>query len=95
MGFKSLGLNIPDLKKSARPFTERGKGRKILDVGQMTGDFEKFLESRGAKYQLEFLGPNRLRLWKEGKINVNDLADKDGKERRLKKNKDGEYIGLM
>jgi len=97
-----LGLNIPELRKAARPFTVRegkaidtGLTREILDVGKYDGDFGKFLMSRPAKYQRELLGPNRLRLLNEGKIEFKDIVDKNGVIRLLKKDKDGKVIGLM
>lgn len=99
--YKELGLNIPELREKARPFTERegkpidtGLTRRILDVGQHKGDFESFLKTRGEGYQKELLGPSRFKLWESGKIKFRDFTDKDGNTRLLKKNKAGDVIGL-
>ena len=93
--FRELGLDIDDLKQSIRPYSERAEKRAIVEAGQFDGDFEKFLNSRDKKYQLDLLGPNRYRLLQEGKIKFSDLADKDGNMRLLKKDSDGKYVGLM
>jgi len=94
MSYKELGLNIPDLEKSLRPFTERGPGRKILDVGQFDGDFKKFLSTRSIKYQRDLLGPTRYEMLKKGEISWNDLVDKNGNTVLLKRGKEG-YSGLV
>lgn len=100
--YRELGLNIDELEKTARPYTERlpgeiGLGRfgTITKAGMIKDDFEGFLKSRDNKYQLDLLGPNRLRLMQEGKIKFQDMVDKNGNIVLLKKNKEGEYIGLQ
>jgi len=93
--YKNLGLDIDELKSNIRPYTERGDKRKIIEAGQFVGDFEGFLKSRDKKYQMDFLGPNRYKLWKSGKIKIKDLSDKNGVVKLLKKDKDGNYIGLI
>lgn len=95
LSYRELGLNIDEMKESLRPYSERAEKRAIIDAGQFDGDFEKFLFSRDQKYQLDLLGPNRLRLIQEGKIKFDDLADKNGDLRLLKKDGDGNYIGLI
>lgn len=93
--YKELGLDIEELKTSLRPYSERAEKRKILDAGQFEGDFEKFLFSRDEKYQKDLLGPNRYRLIKDGKLKFGDLVDENGNIRLLKKDKDGNYTGLL
>jgi len=93
--YKELGLNIPEMKKSLRPFTERGPGRKILDVGQFDGDFKKFLSTRSIKYQKDLLGPTRYSMLKKGEISWDDLVDKNGNTVLLKRAKEGGYSGLV
>ena len=63
-------------------------------LGLFNGDFEKFLDSMGVKYQKDLLGPNRYQLLQDGKIKWEDLIDKNGNLRLLKKDKDGNYVGL-
>ncbi|MDY0251152.1 MAG: phage minor head protein [Pseudomonas sp.] len=101
--WRELGLDIDELGASLRPYTERQAGtsidkgltRDIEAAGQFNGDFEKFLDSRGVKYQKDLLGPNRYQLLQDGKIKWDDLVDKNGNVRLLKKDKDGQYVGLM
>lgn len=100
--YRELGLDIDEMKKSLRPYTERqektsidtGLTRAIYDAGQFDGDFEKFLFSRDTRYQKDLLGPNRYRLIQEGKIKFEDLVDNDGNIRLLKKDGEGNYVGL-
>lgn len=82
--YKNLGLNIPEMKESLRPYTERGEARSIIEAGQFQGQFEDFLKSRSKQYQIDFLGQNRYKLWKDGKIKICDLADENGNEKTLK-----------
>ena len=92
--YKELGLSIPEMQRSLRPYTERADKRKIIKAGQFQGQFEDFLKTRDKKYQVDLLGPTRYGFWKSGEIKFDDLVDKNGNIRLLKKNKDGEYIGL-
>ncbi len=84
--YASLGLNIPDLKKSARPYTIRngipiGTGRKksILEVGNFTGDASKLVANLGDDYMLSTYGRGRYERIKAGKVMVKDLVDKQGR----------------
>ncbi|HCY85921.1 MAG TPA: hypothetical protein DHV36_12370 [Desulfobacteraceae bacterium] len=92
--YRDLGLDIDDLKRSIRPYTERADKRKIIKAGQIDGDFEAFFNSRGAQYQKDLLGPNRFRLLQGGKISFSDLVDKHGDIRLLKKDRTGKFVGL-
>lgn len=94
LSYRDLGLDIGELKTSLKPYTERDENRAILEAGQISGSFDDFLKSRDEHYQLNFLGTNRFRMWKAGEITVDDLADKDGNLRLLKKDGDGNYVGL-
>lgn len=100
--FKELGLDIPELEEMAKPYSVKegvsidvGGKRKTIEAGLFKGDFESFLKSRDSFYQVNLLGPNRYRMWKSGEIKWADLVDGQGNMRLLKKNKDGEYVGLM
>jgi len=91
--YRELGLNIDELKDAARPYTTRD-GKKILKAGQFDGNFEDFFNSKGVTFQKGLVGPNRLRLMKEGKIEFSDLVDDAGDIRLLRKGKDGGYVGI-
>jgi len=92
--WRELGLDIDEMKSALKPFTERDGNRKIIDVGQMSGSFDDFLKTRNKKYQVNFLGPNRYDMWKNGDFKVEDLVDAKGNLRLLTKDKDGNYVGL-
>lgn len=94
LSWRELGLDIDEINASLKPFTERDENRKILDAGQISGNFDDFLKTRNVKYQKGFFGENRYRMWKDGEIKVEDLIDKNGDLRLLKKDKDGNYVGL-
>ena len=96
LSFKELGLDVNEMRASLKPFTERADNRKILKAGQLEDvGFEQFIKSRDEKYQINFFGPTRFKMWKDGDITVRDLIDKNGNIRLLKKDsKTGEYIGL-
>jgi len=91
--YRDLGLNIDELKDAARPYTTKD-GKKILKAGQFDGNFEDFFNSKGVTFQKGLVGPNRLRLMKEGKIEFSDLVDDAGDIRLLRKGKDGGYVGI-
>jgi len=91
--YRDLGLNIDELKDAARPYTTRD-GKKILKAGQFDGNFEDFFNSKGVTFQKGLVGPNRLRLMKEGKVEFSDLVDDAGDIRLLRKGKDGGYVGI-
>jgi len=91
--YRDLGLDIDELKEVARPYTIK-HGGKIGGGGNYDGTFEDWIFTQPKKYQLEVLGPNRLRLINEGKIKFQDLVDENGNVVLLKRGKDG-YVGLM
>lgn len=91
--YKELGLNIPEMERSYRAFSERDK-KRVKKGGVHTGDFESFIFSRSAKYQKDFFGKNRYELLKDGTIKFDDLIDKKGNVVLLKQNKNNEYVGL-
>jgi len=96
LSYKDLGLNIPEMQASLKPFTERAANRVIIKAGQLEDKgFEAFIKSRDKQYQINFFGINRYKFWKAGDLKVKDLADKNGNLRLLKKGPDGEYIGIM
>ena len=97
LSFKELGLDVNEMRASLKPFTERADNRKILKAGQLEDvGFEQFIKSRDEKYQINFFGPTRFKMWKDGDITVRDLIDKNGNIRLLKKDsKTGEYTGLV
>ncbi len=94
VSYRELGLDIDEMKDMARPYTNKA-GKKILKAGTFDGDFETFLKKQSAEYQKDFMGPNRLRLWKNGTIDFQDMVDKRGNVVLLRKDKDKKYIGLV
>jgi len=96
LSYKELGLNIPEMEASLKPFTERAGNRAIIKSGQLEDKgFEAFIKSRDEQYQINFFGINRYKFWKAGDIGIKDLADKNGNLRLLRKNKEGDYVGIM
>lgn len=100
LSYKELGLNIDELAAVARPYsiraaaTEAG-GSPILGAGTFNGDFEKFQKAMGKDFQVNLFGPNRVRLLNEKKIKWDDMVDKNGNIRLLKKDSNGDYVGLI
>ena len=94
VSYRDLGLDLDELKQSARPYTTKD-GKRILHAGQFDGNFEDFYNSRGMVYQKELVGANRYRLMQEGKLKFADLVDDRGNVRLLRKGKNGGYVGLM
>jgi len=95
VSFKSLGLDIGEMRKSSRAFSERGAGGKIKKAGQYEGDFKDFFKTRAVKYQKDLLGPTRYQLWKSGEVSWDDMVDVNGDLVLLKKDKRGGYDGLV
>lgn len=100
--YKELGLNIPELEETAQAYSIRkpynidaGRWNTILEAGQFKGSFEEFLQAKPDKYAESLLGPNRFRLWKSGKVKLEDMTDDHGDLRLLKKNEKGNYVGLQ
>ncbi len=90
--YRELGLDIDELREVARPYTIK-HGGKIGRIGDFDGTFDKWIFTQSEKYQLDVLGPNRLRLIKEGKIKFSDLVDEHGHIVLLKRGAEG-YVGL-
>lgn len=88
--YKELGLNIDEMERSLKPYTEREANRKIIEAGQMSGEsFEKFLNSRAEKYKKDLLGPSRYAMLKKGDVQFKDFVDKNGQLRLLTKDREG------
>ena len=95
LSYRELGLDVDEMKKSLRPFSERDDLRKIVTAGQYDGDFETFFKSRSVMYQKELLGPNRYKMLKAGEIKWDDLVDVNGEIVLLKRGTQGGYTGLV
>ncbi len=78
------GKGIDPLTGEIQPMSVGTGGRPILNWGKFLGDYEDFLVGQSEMVQKATLGPNRLRLWKEGKITLGDLVTiENGKARLL------------
>jgi|GEM_PF-2188427 len=75
--YRELGLDIDEVPPSTR----------ASDLGQIPADttFAEFLKRHDAAYADNLLGPGRAKLWREGKITLNQLLDGSGRELTLKK----------
>jgi len=74
--YKELGIDIP----------EAPPGTRASDLGQIPADtsFESFLDRHDAAYTEKLLGPGRAKLYRDGKITLNQLVDGTGRELTLK-----------
>jgi len=74
--YKKLGIDIP----------EAPPGTRASDLGQIPADtsFESFLDRHDAAYTEKLLGPGRAKLYRDGKITLNQLVDGTGRELTLK-----------
>lgn len=81
VSYRELGIDIDELEEVARPWTERPDipigegGRNITDWGTHKGEYSKWFESRGEKFQKNVVGPRRYELIKSGKVTFKDLVD--------------------
>lgn len=81
--FRELGLDMDEFEEVARPWAIRGTGNlgtsgaKIEEYGTSKEDFHGWLMSLPEDSQLKTsIGPMRLRLLKEGKVNWDELSNK-------------------
>ena len=74
--YKELGLDIPEV----------AAGTRASDLGQVpqTTTFESFLKRHDAEYVDNLLGPGRSKLYRDGKITLQQLVDGQGRELTLK-----------
>lgn len=79
--FRELGIDIDEFEEVARPWTTRpdipiGEGsRNITGWGTHKGEYSKWFESRGEKFQKNVVGPKRFALIQAGKVTFKDLVD--------------------
>ena len=62
-----------------------GKGTRASMDGQVPGDitFDKWLRGKSEKFQDDLLGPARAKMWREGKIRLQQLVDSRGRSLTL------------
>ena len=74
--YKELGVDIP----------EAPPGTRASDLGQIpaTTTFESFLDRHDAAYMDNLLGPGRAKLYRDGKITLQQLVDGQGRPLTLK-----------
>jgi hypothetical protein len=81
VSYRELGIDIDELEEVVRPWTERPDipigegGRNITGWGTHKGEYSKWFEARGEKFQRNVVGPKRLELIQAGKVKFKDLVD--------------------
>lgn len=73
--FRALGLNIDE-----PPVGQRASSEGPVPASM---NFEQFLERKGARFQDEVLGPGRAQLWRDKKLNLEQMLDARGQELTL------------
>lgn len=70
--YRELGINIDEIPT----------GTRASDLGQIPADttFEGFLNRHDSEYLDNLLGPGRAKLYRDGKITLQDLVDGNGRE---------------
>jgi hypothetical protein len=60
-------------------------GQRASNIGPLPGntDFEQFLQRKGRAFQDEVLGPGRAQLWRDKKLNLEQMLDARGQELTL------------
>jgi hypothetical protein len=97
--YRELGIPLDDLEDATRPYTVRGKvdpltgeirrgktgtgGQPLLDAGRIDGGMDVFFRQLPQQLQQQTLGPWRYKLWKDGRIQLQDLADARGNQLTL------------
>ena len=70
LSYRELGIDV-----------DKPKGTRASDLGQIPSDttFSSFLKRHDAAYVDDLLGPGRAKLWRDGKITLNDLVSQTGR----------------
>jgi hypothetical protein len=70
LSYRELGIDV-----------DKPKGTRASDLGQIPSDttFDGFLKRHDAAYVDNLLGPGRAKLWRDGKITLNDLVNQTGR----------------
>ncbi len=81
--WKELGMDIPEMKKVARPYTKRPNqnidtagNRTIYEGGFHNGDYGSWFQKQSRSFRENVIGPNRARLVEEGKVSFRGLVDR-------------------
>ena len=74
--FKEIGSDYPEMPKSTRSSMD----------GQVPEEttFKDFLDRKGEAFQDEVLGKGKAKLWRDGKITLQQLLDQSGNPIPLK-----------
>ena len=82
ISWRKMGLNANEIEAVARPYTIRpdenidaGGRRAILEVGAHGGNYGSWWATRSHEFQLNVIGPERLRLIEAGRVKFGDLVD--------------------
>ena len=70
LSYRELGIDV-----------DKPKGTRASDLGQIPSDttFDGFLKRHDAAYVDDLLGPGRAKMWRDGKITLNDLVNQTGR----------------
>lgn len=70
LSYRELGIDV-----------DKPKGTRASDLGQIKSDttFDAFLKRHDTAYADDLLGPGRAKLWRDGKITLNDLVSQTGR----------------
>jgi hypothetical protein len=73
--FKELGLDVSEMNKSYRPWTERAENGRKLAGGTFEGDFGDLFGRQDKAWRVSMVGPTREALIDKGKIGFSDVVE--------------------
>lgn len=99
--WRDLGIPIDEIESAVRPYTIRpdenvdeGGKRAILEVGHHQGDYGSWFAKQSEEHQRDVLGPNRFKLYDEGKVDFSQFTDTKGNLRNIVWDADHKPVGL-
>jgi SPP1 gp7 family putative phage head morphogenesis protein len=90
--FRELGIPLNEIEEATRPYAkyppeniDAGGRRTIEEVGFHKGDYASWFSGQDEEFQKNVLGPGRLKLVDEGKVDFKGLVDRsDGRLKPIK-----------